>query len=80
MSTTKIAITVDDNLVHQVDELVKEKIFANRSKAFQVAIFEKLSHLHHTRLAQECLKLDKAQEQALADEGLAEDLAQWPDY
>ena len=32
------------------------------------------------RVARECAKLDAHEEQALADEGLAEDLEQWPEY
>ena len=31
-------------------------------------------------LAQECAKLDPAFEKALAEEGLSEDLAEWPEY
>ena len=33
-----------------------------------------------TRLAQECAKLDPAEEQAMADVGLAAEAAQWPPY
>lgn len=39
-----------------------------------------VSRLGKTRLAQECAKLDPAEEQALADEGLAAEAAQWPPY
>jgi hypothetical protein len=31
-------------------------------------------------LAEECAKLDPAFEKAMADEGLTEDLSQWPEY
>ncbi len=31
-------------------------------------------------LARECAKLDPRYERRLADEGLAEDLADWPEY
>jgi len=34
----------------------------------------------HTRLAVESAKLNPAFEQALADEGLAGDLSEWPEY
>jgi hypothetical protein len=33
-----------------------------------------------SRLAEESAKLDPAYEQALADEGLSGDLAEWPEY
>lgn len=37
-------------------------------------------HGNHTLLAQECAKLDPELEGALAEEGLATDLADWPEY
>ena len=43
-------------------------------------VAEKLARLEKSRLAQECAKLDPAFEKALAEEGLSEDLAQWPEY
>ena len=36
--------------------------------------------MEKTRLAQECAKLDPAFEQALADEGLAAEVDEWPEY
>ena len=33
-----------------------------------------------TRLAEACARLDPAEERALAEEGLAADLASWPRY
>ena len=41
---------------------------------------EKPARLKEGRLAQECAKLDPAFEKALAEEGLSEDLAEWPEY
>ena len=35
--------------------------------------------LERTRLAEECAKLNPAVERALADEGLAETLQEWPE-
>jgi len=45
--------------------------FTNRSKAIQEAVEDKLIRLDKSRLAQECAKLDRAFEQALAEEGLS---------
>jgi len=59
---------------------VKAQIFSNRSQAIQVAVEEKVSRLDSNRLAQECAKLDRAQEQALADEGLAAEVTEWLEY
>lgn len=80
MSSSKIAITLESSMLAEVDALVKKRIFPNRSRAIQEAIKEKLSRLNHTLLAQECAKLDPRYEKALADEGLAEDLSEWPEY
>lgn len=35
---------------------------------------------NETRLARECAKLNPLEEQALADEGLAAEVGQWPPY
>ncbi len=46
----------------------------------QGAIQEKVERPDRTRLARECAKLDPREEQALAEEGMAQELAQWPAY
>ena len=80
MGAVKIAVTVDRNLVDQLDKLVAEKQFPSRSRAVQEAIRDKLQRLQQSRLARERAKLDPAFEQAMADEGLTRDLEQWPEY
>ena len=80
MTASKIAITIDDNTLKQIDSLVKSKLFPNRSKAIQEAITEKLMRLEKRRLAQECAKLDLNFEQSLAEEGLSSELEEWPAY
>ena len=80
MSKTKIAITLDEQFIEQLDRLVSENVFQNRSQAIQEAVDEKLKRLKRTRLAKECSKLDLAFEKAMAEEGLSEDLSQWPQY
>ncbi len=80
MTALKIAITIDDNTLKQLDSLVKSKLFPNRSRAIQEAIIEKLSRLEKRRLAQECSKLDPEFEQSLAEEGLSSELEEWPAY
>ena len=80
MSVTKVTISLDPKLVGRVDHLVKARVFASRSQAIQAAVEEKLTRLEKTRLAQECAKLDPPAEQALADEGLAAEIEQWPVY
>lgn len=80
MSSAKIAITIDEELLARLDRLVQERRFPNRSRAVQEAVRDKIERLERSRLTRECAKLDPLFEQQLAEEGLAEDLKQWPAY
>jgi metal-responsive CopG/Arc/MetJ family transcriptional regulator len=80
MTKTKIAVTLDAELVDRLDELIAEDQFPNRSQALQAALAEKLERMAKTRLARECAKLDPREEKALAEEGLAADWETWPEY
>lgn len=80
MSTSKVAISIDQNLLKKLDRLVKGKVFASRSQAIQLSVKEKLERMEHSRLAQECLKLDTHFEQALSEEGFSGDMSEWPEY
>ena len=80
MSSARVCFTVDREILKRLDALVKRRAFASRSRAIQDALGEKLSRLDRSRLARECAKLSWKDEQAMADEGLAGDLARWPEY
>jgi metal-responsive CopG/Arc/MetJ family transcriptional regulator len=80
MSTAKVAITLDENLLKRLDRLVKNRLFENRSRAIQEAVSEKLARLERNRLARECAKLDRKLEQAMAEEGLSVEVGEWPEY
>jgi metal-responsive CopG/Arc/MetJ family transcriptional regulator len=80
MRTVKIAVTIDQDLLARLDQLVRENQFPNRSRAVQEAIRDKLQRLQRSRLARESAKLEPEFEQALADEGLSEDYSKWPEY
>jgi len=80
MTASKIAITIDSALVEELDRLVIEKKYPNRSRAIQSAVIEKLNKLQRSRLAVECAKLDPGYEQALAEEGMGGELEDWPEY
>ncbi len=80
MGTAKIAITIEEELLGKLDQLVSEKAFPNRSRAIQEAIKEKLSRINKSRLARECAKLDPKLEQAMAEEGFSLDVREWPEY
>jgi len=80
MGASKIAISLDEEVLGRLDSLVREKVFPSRSRAIQEAVEEKLERLERSRLARECAKLDPTFEKALAEEGLSRDLAEWPAY
>ena len=73
MGVAKIAVTTDQELLDRLDRLVGERRFANRSRAVQEAIREKLQRIDRGRLARECAKLDPSLEPQMAEEGLAGD-------
>ena len=80
MPKTKVALTLDAELVEQVDELVAKRQFRNRSQAVEAALSDKLRRLARTRLARESAKLNPEEEKQLADEGLSDALDAWPEY
>lgn len=80
MHVAKVAISLDQRLLQKLDSLVAGHIFRSRSEAIQIAVKEKITRLEHTRLAEECAKLEPAEEQSLADQGLSNDLSKWPEY
>ena len=79
MGKAKIAITVDEQALAEIDRLVERGVFPNRSKAIEDAVQERIAKLHRSRLAHECAKLDVREEQALAEEGYAGE-SEWPEY
>jgi Arc/MetJ-type ribon-helix-helix transcriptional regulator len=80
MASVKVAITLEEETLRQVDSLVSRRVFPSRSRAIQIALQEKIERIEGGRLAAECAKLDRPFEQALADEGLGADSAAWPEF
>ena len=80
MSKAKVAITLDETLLSNLDMLVREHVFANRSQAISEALKEKLGKLSKSRLERECMKLDPSEERETAELGLAGELDAWPEY
>jgi metal-responsive CopG/Arc/MetJ family transcriptional regulator len=80
MGKEKIAITLDKRSIVELDRLVEENVFQNRSQAIQEAVAEKLQRLKKTRLLSESAKLNPAFERELAEEGLVKDVKEWPEY
>ena len=80
MNMTKVAISIDETVLKNLDDLVKNRVFRSRSEAVQNAVEEKLERIEKSRLARECAKLSVREERALADVGLNADAKEWPIY
>jgi len=80
MTKAKIAITIRKDLIGEIDRLVKDGIFVNRSQTIEAAVEAKLARLLKTRLLRESRKLDLGEEKELAEEGLPRDETEWPKY
>jgi len=80
VSAAKVAITIEGELLKRLDRMVQQRRFPNRSRAIQEAVREKLERMDRGRLARECAKLNRALEQKMAEEGLAGDLEEWPEF
>jgi Arc/MetJ-type ribon-helix-helix transcriptional regulator len=78
MTRAKVAISLDREALERVDRLVRQGVFPSRSRAIEAALADKLERLERHRLAREAAKLDPAVEQAMAEEGMSEDLGSWP--
>jgi Arc/MetJ-type ribon-helix-helix transcriptional regulator len=66
---TRITISIDERVLAEIDNLVRAGVFRNRSAAINAAIHRRP---RRSRLAREAAKLDRAEEQAWADEGYAD--------
>lgn len=80
MGAAKIAISLDQRALAQIDQLVRSGSFPSRSRVIQEALEEKLDRIKRGRLARECAKLDPVAEKALAEEGMGEEVSGWPQY
>ena len=79
MATMKVAVTLDIGSLREVDRLVREGRFPNRSRAVQTALAEMLARRKRSRLAEELAKLNLREERALTEEALQGEAA-WPEY
>lgn len=80
MPTRKVAITIDAELLEQVDRWVATGEFPNRSRAMQAGLTRlREDRVKRRSLVRELAKLDPAEERALAEERLCGE-APWPEY
>jgi metal-responsive CopG/Arc/MetJ family transcriptional regulator len=80
MTAAKIAITLDENLLKEVDCWVEQKLYPNRSQAVQAALSTQSKQISQQRLEAECLKLNPQEEQEFAELGMNEALNDWASY
>lgn len=80
MPVAKIAISLDEGVLREIDSLVRKKIFPNRSRAIQEAVKDKIVRISKSRLARECAKLNSEEEINLAEEGMDMEVDEWPEY
>lgn len=78
MATAEVAIAIDEQLLHDIDQWVASGEFPDRNIAVQVALTslrDQRGRRH--RMLSELAKLDQAEERALADEHLTSEVP-WP--
>jgi metal-responsive CopG/Arc/MetJ family transcriptional regulator len=80
MSRPTVVVSLDAATLRRVDRLVQRGRSPTRSRAIEAAISAQLDRLERRRLIDESATLDPTEERALAEEGLAADLAEWPAY
>jgi Arc/MetJ-type ribon-helix-helix transcriptional regulator len=79
MPVQKVAVTVDETVLREIDRRVAAGRFPNRSKAVQEGLQLLLEREERPRLLAELAKLDSGEERTLAEEVFGAD-AVWPAY
>jgi Arc/MetJ-type ribon-helix-helix transcriptional regulator len=74
----KIAVTLDQRTVADLDRWVREGRYTNRSRALQSAVNLLSEREKRTRLARALAKIDPKEEKQLAEQGLGDHA--WPEY
>jgi Arc/MetJ-type ribon-helix-helix transcriptional regulator len=74
----KVAVTLDHKTVSDLDRWVREGRYPNRSRALQSAVDLLVERDKRSRLARELKKLDRIEEQGLAEEGIGD--SAWPQF
>jgi Arc/MetJ-type ribon-helix-helix transcriptional regulator len=77
MATSKVAVTIEAELLNEVDRWVAEGEFPNRSRAIQAGLVRlREERLKRESLLRELAKVDPEEERALAEEWLVGE--SWP--
>lgn len=78
MMVQKIAVTLEQSTVADLDRLVREGKYPNRSRALQSAVNLLREREKRTRLARELARIDPTEEKQLAEHGVGD--GTWPEY
>jgi Arc/MetJ-type ribon-helix-helix transcriptional regulator len=70
MPRSKVSISISDDIIREVDELVRQGAFDSRSAAFERATKELLRSRIDALIEAEVAKLDRPSEMLDADEGM----------
>jgi Arc/MetJ-type ribon-helix-helix transcriptional regulator len=80
MPTVKLAVTIDEGVLRDVDRWIAAGEFPNRSRALQAALVElRERRARRRRLLHELARLDRREEGQLAEERSRAEVA-WPEY
>jgi Arc/MetJ-type ribon-helix-helix transcriptional regulator len=74
----KIAVTLDEMALAEIDRWVRQGRYPSRSRIIQTAVDRLVEREKRLRLAREIAKLNPKEEQQLAEEGLGD--SSWPTY
>ena len=77
MPAVKVAVSLEEKSVRELDRWVRERKYPNRSRAVQAAVDALSQRQGRLQLALEAVKLDPAEEQQLAEEFASEP---WLEY
>lgn len=77
MKKLKIAVSLDESLVQQLDELVANDTVESRSQFLQLALMQSLKQLRKKAMYEACSKLSASDQVELAELGADEDIAAW---
>jgi Arc/MetJ-type ribon-helix-helix transcriptional regulator len=80
MPAAKVAVTIDEQLLHEVDRWVAAGEFPNRSRVIRAALIRlREDRARRRSLLLELTKLDPSEERCVAEEWLSGE-APWPEF
>lgn len=68
MNTVRITVTIENPVLLKIDELVKLKVFKNRSNAIQKSIEDEIKTIEQLNFVSACKNLNPKEETAMSEE------------